>query len=227
MHVLLRELQASMNQTTPEKQEGVWGTIKKAAGTAADVADTAVSAIPIVGTAYDAGVGAYKAGKAAYHGTKALGKWATGDKKGAAVQAKKAAGAGVDAVGRAAGVAASFAAPGAGGAAASLATKAVAKPLIKTAVSSAVKTGVKSLAKVGTTAAHTALNKKPAVPAAKPTVPLVKKKSKPVLGAPSASESVLFQSMRALVEFRSLAGLPITLEHRKQLEAEEAPDVES
>jgi len=231
MHALLRELQASMNPTTLEKQEGVWGTIKKAVGTAADVADTAVSSIPVVGTAYDAGVGAYKAGKAQYHAGRAFGKWATGDKKGAAVQAKKAAGAGVDALGRAAGVAASFAAPGAGGAAASLATKAVAKPLVKAAVSGAVKTGVKSLAKVGTTAAHKALNKKPgekpAVPAVKPTVPLVPKKNKPVLGAPSASESVLFQSVRALVEFRSLVGLPVTQEQRQQLEAEEALDVES
>ena len=211
MRALLRELQATLTQTTRTpmtslEQESVWGGLKKAAKTAADVADTAVSAVPVVGTAYDAGVGAYKAGKAAYHGGKALRKWATGDKKGAAVQAKKAAGAGVDALGRAAGVGASFVAPGVGGAAASTATKLLAKPVIK------------GLAKVGTTAAHKALATKPA--------PLVKKK-KPVLGAPSASESVLFQSVRALVEFRSLVGLPITLEHQQQLEAEEALDVES
>lgn len=235
MRPLIAELRAQLKQSisepsAPVKQEGIWKGIKKAASKVADVADTAVSAIPVVGTAYDAGVGAYKAAKTIQHGTKALGQWATGNKKGAAASLQKAKESGIDTLGRAAGVGASMVAPGAGGAAASLATKAVLKPLVKTAVSTAVKTGVKGIAKAGTTAAHNAIKKpaasavKPAVPpAAKPVTPLVKKK--PPMAA-TASESILFPSARALVEFRSMAGLPITKEHQARLEAEESgPDV--
>jgi hypothetical protein len=208
-----------MHPENSETQEGVWGGIKKAAGKVASVADTAVSAVPVVGTAYDAGVGLYKAGRTLQHGTTALRKWATGDKQGAAASAQKAKEAGVDTLGRAAGVGASVLAPGVGGAAASLATKVAAKPLVKAAVSGAVKPVLKSAARAGTAVAQNAIKKKPKIsPAVPPTPPLVPAKQ---------SESVLFQSVRALVEFRSLVGLPITQEHRAQLEAEESLDAGS
>lgn len=229
MRPLIAELRAQLKQSisepsAPVKQEGIWKGIKKAASKVADVADTAVSAIPVVGTAYDAGVGAYKAAKTIQHGTKALGQWATGNKKGAAASLQKAKESGIDTLGRAAGVGASMVAPGAGGAAASLATKAVLKPLVKTAVSTAVKTGVKGIAKAGTTAAHKAIAK-PTAPPVKPSIgPVVNKKKPPVAGgAPIATtgESITFQSNRALVEFRSMAGLPITKKHQALLETEE------
>jgi hypothetical protein len=218
MRALIAELRAELTQAVsapeaPVSQEGVWKGIKKVASKVADVADTAVSAIPVVGTAYDAGVGVYKAAKTVQHGTKALGQWATGNKKGAAQSLQKAKSAGVDTLGRAAGAAAGFVAPGVGG----LAAKVIGKPIIKAAVGTAFKSGAKSIIKAGTTAAHTAIDK-PTAP------PLVKKKKPPVVGgAPVATtgESVVFQSNRALVEFRSLAGLPITKKHQALLETEE------
>jgi hypothetical protein len=197
----LRALTAELKQLVEPQQEGVWKSIKGAASKVGDVADTAVSAIPVVGTAYDATRGALSGAAALGHGAAALGKWATGNRKGAKASLKQAASSGADAAGRAVGVGAGMLAPGVGGAAASLATKAFAKPLIKTAVKSAFKAGAKDLAKKGVYAAHKALNKPPVA---------------------TAGESIEFDSARSLVEFRTMAGLPITKAHQTQLEAEDA-----
>lgn len=183
---LSRELQAV-------QQEGIWKGIKKAAGTVADVADTAVSAIPVVGTAYNAGIGAYKAQKAVSSGAKALGQWATGKKKEAAKSWKQAKTAGVDAATRGAVAAADLApVPGAGA-------------LAKVGIA-AGKAGVKQLAKSGGEAAKAAINKpKPAAPSPL-TTPLVKKK--PLPG--TASENVALTTGCELTEFLRLAGAPKT-----------------
>lgn len=175
------------------QQEGVWGGIKKAAKTAADVADTAVSSIPVVGDVYNAGIGAYHAGKAAYNAGKGVGQWATGQKKAAASSFKKAKSSGIDAVGR--GVMAAASTIGAGGAA-KIAGRSIVKPLVKTAISAGVKTAGK--------AAVDASNAPP-------------KKKKPAV-AP-ASESTEFLSPSALLEFRALAGMPpLAKEPKKQVE---------
>lgn len=208
----LAELKAQ--NLAPIEQEGIWNGIKKIAHKVASAADTAVSAIPVAGTVYDAGVGAYKAQKALVHTGQGIAQTVMGKKKAAAKSFQKAKNAGVDAAGRVAGVAASVAAPGVGGAVASVATKSIAKPLVKAAAADAFKTGVKALAKTGANAAHQVINR-----AAAPKPGIVKRK--PVFAPPPSSESVLFPSALALVEFRSMAGLPITEEHQTQLEAEE------
>jgi len=194
MRTLINELRVLQSQ-----QEGIWKGIKKVAGTVADVADTAVSAVPVVGTAYNAALAAHKANKAIGSGIVGAAQWATGHKKAAASSFKQAKTAGVDALGRGA-IAGASMIPGGG-----MVAKLVAKPLVK------------AVAKAGMAAGHKAINKPIA---AAPMVPPVKKK--PVLAAPVAGESVLFPSTRALVEFRSLVGLPITKEHQTQLEAEDA-----
>jgi len=211
MRALIAELRAQLVQlapepTTPVEQEGIWKGIKKVASKVADVADTAVSSVPVVGDVYNAGIGAYKANKAVYQGAKALGQWATGNKKAAASSLQKAKSAGADAVGR--GVMAVASTVGAGGAA-----KLAGRALVKPAITAAVKTAGQAVVNRPTSSPSASAAPKP------PMVPSVKKK-KPVAAA--ASESVLFPSTRALVEFRSLVGLPITKEHQTQLEAEEA-----
>lgn len=193
----LRALQA--------KQESVWGTVK-------DVADTAVSSIPVAGDVYNGAIGAYKAGKAAYHASKGVAQWATGNKKGATSSFKKAKSAGVDALGRGAMAAASSV--GAGGAA-KIAGRSILKPLVKTALSA----GVKTAAKAAIDANHTT-----------PSIPPKKKKSAGTSAAsgaippspPKPIEGVSFPSVLALVEFRVMAGMSITKKHQQQLEAEEA-----
>src|SRR3954470_3049764 len=102
----MRELISEL-RTLQTQREGVWGTVK-------DVADTAISSIPVAGDVYNGAIGAYKAGKAAYHAGKGVAQWATGNKKGATSSFKKAKNAGVDALGRGAMAAASTV--GAGGA---------------------------------------------------------------------------------------------------------------
>lgn len=180
------------------QQEGVWGSVKKAAGKVADVADTAVSSVPVVGDVYNAGIGAYKAGKAAYHAGKGLGQWATGKKKAASSSFDKAKSAGIDAVGR--GVMAVASTVGAGGAA-KIAGRSLVKPLVKTAISSGVKAAGKA-----------------AVDANKASPSLPPKKKKPAVPAP-ASESTEFLSPSALLEFRALTGMPpIVKEPKKQVE---------
>jgi hypothetical protein len=164
MRALINELRVLQS-----KQEGIWKGIKKAA-------DTAVSAIPVVGGVYNAARAATGFNKAVGSGIVGAAQWATGHKKAAAGSFQKAKTAGVDAAGRGA-LAAISTVPGGGLAA--TAAKTAAKPLVRAGMDAANKVVA--------------------------TVPPVKKK-KTVL--PVTGESVLFPSTQALVEFRSLVGLP-------------------
>lgn len=159
-------------------QEGIWSGIKKVAGKVASAADTAVSAVPVVGTAYNAGRAAISANKAIGKGIVGAAQWATGHKKAAADTFKQAKSAGADAATRGAVAgAAAIPVPGAG-----LAAKAGAVGL---------KSGIKKVATAGGAAAQSAI--------ARP-------KKKPTLGTTTASESVAAMTGCELTEFKRLSG---------------------